>query len=209
MKKSNLFIRPMDIADIEKVVMIHSESFPTSRSTKLGKPFLRKMYEWYIFCQPRLSFVALQDDRVVGFVTGTMGESEHQRFKYAFWCIVWGFLRNPALFLYADMFEEWKSYIEGLLPTRKKVQAESKPTSTNFTLDSIAVYRDARGFNVGRTLVYAFEEAAKLEGATYLALGVEYDNRAARRLYERCGWKLDRETVENNSANYIKEVKRT
>jgi hypothetical protein len=44
MRKMDLTIRPMEASDISKVVAIHFISFPTSRSSKLGKPFLILVY---------------------------------------------------------------------------------------------------------------------------------------------------------------------
>lgn len=207
MRKIDLTIRPMDALDISRVVAIHFISFPTSRSSKLGKPFLQKMYQWYIIYQPKLSFVALHDDKVMGFVAGTMGRGGgRRRFKYTFWYIILGFLRNPTLLLSTDMVNASKVYIKGLLPARKHEVIENEPKSIKFALDSIAVHPDSRGLKVGQALVRVFEKAAESQGATYLALGVEYDNHIARRFYERCGWRLMFDDIEHNSANYIKEL---
>ena len=51
-------LRPMQEQDQEAVVAIHVESFPGSRSTRLGASFLRKMYRWFVSTQPDLSIVA-------------------------------------------------------------------------------------------------------------------------------------------------------
>ena len=75
MEKSNIIIRLMDIADINKVSAIHSECFPTSRSTRLGMPFVRRMYQWYVLDQPGLSFVAILNEEIVGFVAGVVATS--------------------------------------------------------------------------------------------------------------------------------------
>jgi hypothetical protein len=66
-------IRSMTSMDLEQIIQIHQLSFPDSRSTKLGKLFLTRMYSWYLLHQPQLSFVAEHNNVVIGFVAGTLG----------------------------------------------------------------------------------------------------------------------------------------
>jgi len=196
------------MADIDKVAAIHRESFPNSRSTQLGSPFLRKMYRWCVDKQPELAFVAVADGQPVGFVTGAIGGYSRRVFRYAFLEILWGFIRRPRLFLRREMFELWHSYIKGLLPGYGSTPQSG---STNIghvkaSLASIAVSNEVRGKSVGKSLMSAFEIAAQQQGAALLGLSVERDNVAARRLYESCGWGLTREDDAHNSAYYIKEI---
>ncbi len=206
----------MTMDDVKAVVAIHRQSFPGSRSTNLGDAFLRKMYRWYLTFYPELAWVACIDAQVMGFVTGATGGSARRRFRYALPEIVWGFLTHPRILLQPDMFELWQSYLMGLLPEYRN--AKTLPPSADqllgtqpkiemrVKLDSIAVHQNARGRNVGKSLVLAFELAAKKRGATKLGLGVEADNIAARHLYEVCGWHLDLEDIMHNSAIYSKVI---
>jgi len=200
--------------DIDEVVAIHCESFPDSRSTRLGKPFLRRMYQWYLVCQPRLSLVGEMDGKVVGFVTGTFGwGGARRRFRYTLRQILWGFIRRPSLLVSAEMFERWENFLKGLMPGSlmpgsPRVSSQPHSKGVKVTLDSIAVSPKARGRNVGTALMNAFEDAAEKLGAGFLALGVERDGIAARRLYESCGWELLREDTESNSVNYVKKFVR-
>lgn len=208
MEKLELTIKPMDASDISKVVGLHADSFPNSRSSKLGEPFLRKMYQWYFLYQPGLSFVAVLNAEIVGFVTGAIGGgTARRRFRYAFWQILWGFLCHPQYFLQTEMFEAWQVHLRGLFVSANGIQKPEagKVEIVKITLDSIAVAPHARGRDVGRLLVSAFEQAAQEQGATFLGLGVESDNLNARHFYERCGWRLTRDDIEHNSANYVKE----
>lgn len=56
-------------------------------------------------------------------------------------------------------------------------------------LYSIAVATEARGHGIGEALLAAAERVARRRVATRLVLEVRSDNRAARRLYERCGYR--------------------
>ena len=189
------------------VVDIHLDSFPASRSSRLGKPFLQRMYQWYVVRQAGLSLIAVLDDRVVGFVTGTLGwGGARQRFRYTFWQILRGLVRRPTLLFSAEIFEKWENFIKGLLPDRNQGKSHPDARGVKVTLDSIAVHPHARGRNVGVALVNAFQDAARETGAGYLALGVESNNRAARHLYENCGWELVCDDEKNNSANYRKRL---
>jgi len=205
----NVAIRSMDQGDINDIIRIHTVALKDSRSTNLGKPFLRKMYRWYLTYQPKLAFVATIDEQLVGFVTGSVGGSSRKIFRFALWEVLMGFLYRPNLLLQAEMFEYWQSFLIGLLPRRRK--KDTKPTNAHCTsvkasLNSIAVSPLARRKNVGKSLVNAFEYAARLQGATILGLGVDLDNLAARCFYERCGWELARINMETKAANYIKKI---
>jgi ribosomal protein S18 acetylase RimI-like enzyme len=204
-----LSIRPMQASDLQAVVEVHIAGFGASRSTRLGRPFLYKMYEWFARNQPALAHVAVLDGALVGFVTGAVGGSSRKIFRYAWREILLAFFRNPTLLITPGMLESWSSYLRGLFPARQP--APSQPAAglpvIRAVLASIAVSPAARGRQVGKALVAAFEESARQRGATQLRLGVEIDNPAARHLYESCGWQLVREDPSSNSANYIKLVR--
>ena len=128
MSSAVVTMRPMRAEDIDVAVTIHGASFPDSRSTRLGRPFLRKMYRWFVACQPDLAIVACLDGAVVGFVTGAIGGSSRKIFRYALPEVIWGFLRRPRLLLSAGMYELWPSYLLGLVPRRKPPRpAEGDP----------------------------------------------------------------------------------
>ena len=199
--------RQMAEADLDLVVRMHVEGFPDSRSTRLGEPFLKRMYRWYLEYQSGLSLVAEAEGHLVGFVTGAIGGSSRRIFRYALPQVGCGFIRRPRLFFCGEMYEMWHSYVRGLLPSRRQQKPTTvygDPHGVKATLDSITVSPLARGKGVGQHLVRAFEAAGWRAGATVLALGVERDNAAARHLYEKCGWALAKESVEMNSANYVK-----
>jgi len=203
----NECIRSMKETDITFISNIHRVCFPLSRSTKLGNPFLLKMYTWYLQFQPKLSFVAIIDDKVVGFVTGTLGwGGARRRFKFTFWQIILGLLHHPSLLFTSEIYEAWFNFLRGLVPFQKNLSQTLNPSIIKVTLDSIAVHPDGRGLKLGEKLIQVFEQAAEVQGAAYVALGVEKNNYSARHLYEKCGWELIFEDTIHNSANYKKDV---
>ena len=164
------------------------------------------MYRWYLVYQPSLSFINVMNFDIVGFVTGTFGwGGGRKRFRYAFLQILFGLIFHPSLWLSAETFESWESFLRGLFQGQNQ-SYQSHSNGIKVTLDSIAVSPQTRGMNVGVGLMKAFEDAASKLGAGYLALGVERDNLAARHLYERCGWNIAREDVGSISISYVKKV---
>ncbi len=206
---SEIQIRRMEMSDLHEVAKLHAECFPSARSTRLGMPFLKKMYEWYVVYQPGLSFVAVRQNAVIGFVVGTKGRESHKRrFRFAFWQAVLGALLHPGIFFSIDIAAAWKTYLRGFSSIKQVMPPPmpGKPAHQKVSLDSIAVRPAARHANIGTALITGFEEAAIQHNASFLTLGVEADNTAARKFYERCGWRVLREDKTQNDAHYIKDI---
>jgi ribosomal protein S18 acetylase RimI-like enzyme len=196
----------MKQSDIDEIMRIHRESFPDYRSSKLGEPFLYRMYQWYVLFHPHLAFVAVLDEKIVGFVTGAAGNAG--RTRYTFWHILWGLLSHPGLLLETEIREGWQSHVRQLVSRKREQHQLDRIQAVRFkiTLDSIAVAPDARRKGVAMELVKAFERAATKQGATLLGLGVESNNVGARRFYELCGWQLAYDDAPHNAAGYRKTI---
>lgn len=200
-------IRQATYTDLERVVQIHRQAFLNSRSTRLGKPYLRKMYRWFLENQPGLFILVEQDGNVAGFVCGAIGGYGRKIFRYALPEIIAGFLLQPALILKAGMFTLWHSYLQAFNPfANLQPPPTAAPVKVKASLASIAVAREAQGRGIGRKLIQAFEQAAKERNANYTALSVAADNMAARKLYESCGWRHEPEYSGPKSAYYIKRL---
>lgn len=206
----DITIRKMTQADLKAVVDIHIEQFPGSRSTSLGRPYLRKMYRWFLEKQTMLCFVALNNDQVVGFTVGAIGGYGRKIFRYALPEIALGLVMHPALLLRRQTFLLWRSYLQGILPTRPVQNPMPvnpvQPIVLRASLSSIAVARAAQGRGVGKALMAALEESARHLGAGLLTLSVRSDNLAARRLYESCQWNVADATQDQDSVIYLKRL---
>ena|SRR2546425_3509641 len=194
-KLDSMNIRPLGIEDIDAVVAIHVERFPNYRSTSLGKPFLRKMYYWFVTNYPDLALVATFDDQVVGFAVGSIGGYGRRVFRHALPEVAWGFIRHPRLALNPSTFFLWKSYMRAFMPKSKKKRKTSpdEPQIIEAAFASLAASESAPG--AGIALILAFERAAKRKGARLIGHTVRRDNLIARRLYESLGWQLRGENL--------------
>lgn len=211
-----LAVRRIARRDLGEITRIHRQQFPASRSSQIGKPFVRKMYQWFSHYQSHLSLVATLDGKPVGFATGAIGGYGRRISRYALPEILLGLVSHPRLLFNRQTFNAWTSYIQAFRPgfARSQVKANAVHAAPSdgakqplkASLASIAVDGAAQGKGVGKALVRAFEEAAKNRGAGVLGLSVEADNVAARRLYESCGWVFQADPQDADSAYYSKQI---
>lgn len=196
-------ISQLTISDIRSLSDLHCKVFPKSRSTKFGKPYVRKMFRWFTTYQPDLCFVAKEEKRIVGYVVGAVGGYGRKVFRYAFLQVFLGLFLHPNLWFERGTFLFWKSYSKGLCPKSK-----SKPTEVQLLISAalagIGVDPHDQGKGIGKQLLHKFEDAAKSKGVNKITLSVHSENVSARSLYERCGWSVDIESKEAHTVHYIK-----
>ena len=89
-------VRRMREADLDTVIHMHMDHFPEWSITMLGRPFLRKMYHWYLKTHGDLALVADKEGHVVGFTVATVGPYKKSLFFYALPEIVRGIASNPG-----------------------------------------------------------------------------------------------------------------
>lgn len=201
-------IRLMRSSDLDQIIRIHTDRFSSSRSTHLGKPFLNKMYRWFIERQSNLALTAEYEHAVIGFVVGSIGGYGRNIFRYALPQIMLGILLHPRMILRKETFALWHSFLKGLLPRGSKPSKQSRsnptPTPTNAALSSIAIDSNFQGKGVGKALMEKFELNARTLGAQTASLTVEKDNQAAIHLYRSCGWIID--TENDHSVHFVKSL---
>lgn len=208
-QKKRITISLLRDVDIPTTTDIHCRAFPKSRSTSLGRPYVRKMFKWFLMNQPQLCLVARENQSVVGYVIGSNGGYGRLLFRYAFPEILLGLLTHPRIWLQPQTFALWQSYLQGLKPRTRKSRSESQPGSEKVVVAALAgigVDPEKQGIGIGEALVMAFENSAREKMVKRLSLSVKLDNAAARRLYEKCGWKKDFEDPHQNSAHYTKTL---
>ncbi len=183
-------IRPMAVKDLDTVVDLHCDRFPNSRSTSLGRPFVRQMYRWFLIHEPALALVSEIDGRVEGFITGSRGGYGRRVFRFALPQVAWGVFRNPRLMFKRKTFLLWRSYAKALMPgaVRSAGPAPSGASIERVGVASVAVSRTHSG--EGLFLVRALEQKAKAIGAKTLSASVELVNDRLIELHLRLGWEI-------------------
>lgn len=189
-------VRPMIAPDLPSVARLHAKAFPRSRSTSIGQPFIRRMYRWFCSVPDGIAYVAERDGRVIGFAAGSSGDGYGRRvFRYAVPQILWGLATRPQRLVQPRTWFLWRSYLRGLRRPRTSINdaAPHVDPDPSAGLASIAVSFEGRGQGISDMLLQAFEAAARSHGCVAATLSVEPENAAARRLYERHGWRQDDE----------------
>ena len=159
-------IRLMRFDDLEQVIDLHMEHFPEWRNTKLGRPFVEKMYRWFLATHGGLALVAVKGGRVAGFTVGKVGVHRLSMFLYTLPEALWGHVRRPGL-LFERKTAEYLSGLAGESVPRFRSNGQraasdrAGPIAENMIM---AAYQGAEG--VGVELIVAFEEAARKRGAT-------------------------------------------
>jgi len=166
------------------------------------------MFRWFVKHQPDLSLVARKDGEIFGYVVGAVGGYGRKLFRYAFFEVLLGLAIHPGLWFQSETFLLWRSYLKGLFPqkTSSPAQLEDGPVVVRAALAGIGVDPEQQGQGVGSLLINGFENAAKDLGVRKLTLSVDKDNRSARRLYDRHGWRVDNENKEANTVHYMKVI---
>ncbi len=115
--------------------------------------------------------IALQNDDLLGILT-------YQTIQVEFF-----HLRLGALF---RRFWPWRALRMAL----NLVLLDESAKPEEFIVSSISVNEQSRGLGVGTRLMNAAEELARESGKNFLSLGVVGQNKDARRLYERLGYRV-------------------
>jgi len=146
---TNYTIEPTQPADINTIVDIHMESFPTFFLTFLGPQFLRLLYAEILRSPGQVSLVARDETGlVIGFVTGvTQQASLYKRLAKQKW-LQFGFASLSAVLK--------KPTIVLRLLRAFRYASASKQAAADALLMSIAVAPGYQQHGVGKQLVQSF-----------------------------------------------------
>ncbi len=160
----------LDERHVNRALDIFHEAF--ARKFRIGfsnAEQVRRLFHDSI--NPDNCIVALQGDELLGILT-------HQTTRGEFFQ-----LRLGALF---GRFWPWRALL--MLLNLLLLNESAKPDE--FIVSTISVSAAARGLGVGTRLMNAAEELARERGKNLMSLGVIGENEAARRLYERLGYRV-------------------
>jgi ribosomal protein S18 acetylase RimI-like enzyme len=200
----------MTLADLSDVSSIHLICFSYNRSTLLGKRFVLAEYRWFLKYFPELAWVYENDFKIAGFIVGATSEYWTKLLNELWLMVIQALLFHPWLVFNRSIWTGVGVYIKDQLINKligrkpKKKPDISPPHEKSFSLASIAVDPEMRGYGIASHLIRAFENQAIALGGTKLRLSVFNDNLSASTVYEKAGWKkID---VRANEAKYEKEL---
>lgn len=196
-----------DSRSLPDIAECHQACFPNSFATKLGKKYITKSLSWFINHPKRFLFHIRSQQKVVGYCGGFLpakvGDgSSSGMIQQAFNEAVWGIIKNPLLLFHPELRPHYPLI---WLNIRRKMTGKiipinnhstilhSKPFDPAVGLVVIGVHPEARGTEVIKMLLHAFDENVlalqKKEGQ----LSVKKENSRAIHAYEKYGWSVKHE----------------
>lgn len=204
-------LRVMELRDIPAVVHMHRINLSQGFFVELGDKFLSRYYRTFLTSPAAVALIAEVDGERAGFLVGCTDAAVHHRhvIRLERWRLARAgaasLLLRPALTA-KFMRTRAQRYTRGLKRARGHAPAGTTESQRTGVLSHIAVRDDLRRHGVGRALVTAFVNIAKVHGVECLQLQAAADNTAAQRFYEGLGWKQDAEIQDPDDKTWISYV---
>ncbi|WP_445425010.1 GNAT family N-acetyltransferase [Alishewanella sp. HL-SH06] len=198
-----MFIRSATESDIDSVVILHIKAFEGFFLTSLGKSFLRKLYQAFLFEESGVFRVITDDDgNIIGFAAGTT---------------------SPDLFFSSLRKKKWLSFLISSIPgvlnqpikvLRKLYHAMfykgDKPAEllSSALLSSIAVLPEMTGKSLGKELLLDFEKQVKSMNVASLYLTTDkFGNDSVVAFYTKTGYQIESDFTQPNGRKMLRLIK--
>jgi ribosomal protein S18 acetylase RimI-like enzyme len=211
-------VTAMTPGDVDAVANVHVASFGNSFLAIMGPAFLRHYFRTFLDYPEGCGLICRhrQSAEVVGFVCGTENVGQHYRV----------FLRRrllPAMPSMAARVVRDRRFAGAILSRAWRVSwlivgwrnrgtgGPSAPASSlpPASLMTIGVHPAHRRQRIGEMLVRSFTGEMARRGVPRVKLGVRDENVAARRLYERLGWRAaqtERADDDRSGWMYVRDI---
>ncbi len=167
---------------------IHLEAFSGYLNARLGETYARALIHWFSNQEGAIALAAMdRDHRVIGYAIGAPPALAMKLRSALVWVTARGIILHPWVILDSRL---WKVGYARFMKKGDAGEASRGPDLPEpvMSLFGIGVKPSHRQRGIGRRLLLAFEERAKLLNARALLLWVYADKTTTRRLYEKCGW---------------------
>lgn len=176
-----VWITPATPADLPSLVELHLACFSEDEhfALKLGRPFLRAAYRWFLTSPGTLVLVARVGKRLAGFTALADHPYNLPMLRACKWQALMGLLRRPWLILRPDWLRRLTSTL-----ISSRVQHRKKTAQIAFT----GVALDVQGRGIGRALKLASIQTCRGWGVAAVITGVRRMNTRAKAMNERAGF---------------------
>lgn len=162
---------------------MHIQGIPTGFISSLGQEFVAALYEAIAEDKNSFGFVAIEDEKVLGFVAFSTNLSKLYKYVILKKGFKFAFILARKMMSLQTIKRVWAN-----LFYPKKMKQMDLPAAE---LLSIVVASEGRGKGLAKQLVNAgFEECRKRHIEKVKVL-VAADNEAANKLYQKCGFELN------------------
>lgn len=166
---------------LESVARLHASEL-AGLMADLGPEWTKRFYREAVRDESAIGFAFVEVGEIVGFVFG--GAKPDALLKG---------LRENAITLGLQLLFRRPLVLFQLVASSLVSRATLSGIKDNVELMYVAVSPKSRGKGLGASLVRSFVEAAARRGAKSVTLSVEHDNATAIQLYERLGFRIERD----------------
>lgn len=185
--------------DLNIIASCHVKAFPTTLSSRLGIPLVKKMLGWYLDSPKRFLLYIKINNTCIGYCGGTISDGTQvhgsasgmiqHSFKDAFRAL----LARPWLWFHADLRSRYTLILKNIY---FKITNYNKPASSRTTqpvephagLIVIGVDPAYQGQGYASILLKDFERVSCEKGISKMMLTVLTSNGQAIKAYQKNGW---------------------
>jgi ribosomal protein S18 acetylase RimI-like enzyme len=173
----------LESKDASECADLHRQGISTGFISSLGKRFVTVLYESIANDKNSFGFVAVEDDKILGFVAFSGNLSRLYKyvvFKKGFRFM---FIIARRMMSLRNIKKIWANL---LYPNKMK-----QILLPDAELLSIAVAPEGRGKGIAKKLIDAGFEECRKRGIDRVKVLVATDNEVANKLYQKCGFKFN------------------
>jgi len=194
---------------VRAVSHVHLEAFSGYLNARLGRGYASALIDWFVREKEKAIAIAAIDrnDRVIGYAMGAPVSLTRRLRQDMFWVTARSIILRPLVLFDRRLWKVGKRRISDFVAPRDVHPSSDLPEPT-MSLFGIGVALSHRKIGVGRQLMQAFEDKARLLEMRSLLLWVHEDNIATRRFYEQCGWRPCPNAPGQLSRKYVRLIDR-
>lgn len=192
--------KPAQHTDLMRIAQCHYDVFPRSLTSRMGVPYLSKIFSWYISTDKAFLFFVEGDGKVVGYaggmiVDGTLAHgSASSLTQHTFNDSIKAVLMRPWLFFHPEFMSRYALFARNIFTRirnkfrKNAVRSAVKPAEPYAGLVVIGVHPTFQGKGYGSAILVEFERRIAQYGLKRMLLTVNPDNAQAIASYKRNGW---------------------
>lgn len=189
MAAEKIKLRPITGEVLDQVVEVHMLAFAGYKNVRLGASYMRAFLRWFCSAPEACTIAAVEGHQIVGYVVGAPTTYSSSLNRSILPVAAKSFILQPRLWIDREIVGQVMTRLRLMVSPNTKTAVPVPPLPAPvYSLVSIAVRPDARGKNVGKELIAAFERIVSERQGKAVRLSVYTDNMGARRLYEKAGW---------------------
>jgi ribosomal protein S18 acetylase RimI-like enzyme len=191
---TEISIKPLEVADLDGVAIIHLKAFPRSLLTALGKEAVIRYYAWCLLGPHDVVALGLFHNKSLkGYCYGEIFENAMKGYLYKhrlflLKCLI----LNPSIFFqqeFRNKILKGMSILFSKIIAKKSIKNKYNKNKKSFGILAIAVDPYYQRLGYGKLLMEHIETIAIYKGYNKMHLIVDISNITAIFFYERLGWR--------------------